>query len=164
MAGKQNIVYGVHPTIEALETGQSFDKVLLRKGISGNQINKIKQLIHERNIPWQQVPVEKLNRITGKNHQGVIGLVAPIDFQNIEAILPGIYEQGKNPFLLILDQISDIRNFGAITRTAEAAGVDAIIIPSKGSAQINSDALKTSAGALNHIAVCRTPNLLNTCK
>lgn len=164
MAEKQNMVYGIHPITESLESGKSFDKIFIRKGLTGNHINKIKQFVHTRKIPLQQVPIEKLNRITRKNHQGIIGLISPIDFQNIEDILPGLYEQGLNPFLVILDQISDIRNFGAIARTAEAAGVHAIIIPSKGSSQINSDAMKTSAGALNYIPICRTPNLYNTCK
>lgn len=164
MATKKDLIYGIHPMLEAAKSGQSFDKVFFRKGISGENITTLKQLLHENHVPIQYVPIEKLNRITGKFHQGVIGLISPIPFQDIETILPTLFEEGKNPFFLILDQISDVRNFGAITRTAEAAGVDAIIIPSKGAASINSDAMKTSAGALSYVPVCRSNNLNRTCE
>ncbi|MFO8087841.1 MAG: 23S rRNA (guanosine(2251)-2'-O)-methyltransferase RlmB [Bacteroidales bacterium] len=164
MTKKTELIFGIHPMLEALESGQSFDKIMLKKGISGNNISKIKTMARAQAIPTQYVPQEKLNRFTTKNHQGVIGLKAPIDFQDIEMVLPGLFEQGKTPFILILDEITDIRNFGAISRTAEAANVDAIVIPFKGSASITSDAMKTSAGALNYIQVCRSRNLKATCE
>jgi len=112
----------------------------------------------------QTVPAEKLDRVTRKNHQGVIAYISPITYSNIEEIVPGLFEKGETPLILILDQVTDVRNFGAIARTAEIAGVDAIIIPEKGAAQINADAIKTSAGALNLVPVCRTPSLSHTIK
>jgi 23S rRNA (guanosine2251-2'-O)-methyltransferase len=113
-------------------------------------------------VVYQFVPIEKINRITRKNHQGVVALLSPVDFYRIESLLPGIYEAGKDPFLLVLDQITDVRNFGAIVRTAECAGVHAVIIPEKGMAGIGADAVKTSAGAIHHMPVCRTDNLPKT--
>jgi 23S rRNA (guanosine2251-2'-O)-methyltransferase len=115
-------------------------------------------------IPMQLVPVEKIDRITRKNHQGIVAFISPITYYNIEEIIPKLFEEGKTPLILILDQVTDVRNFGAIARTAEVAGVDAIIIPDKGAAQINSDALKTSAGALHLIPVCRVKSLAMTVK
>ena len=164
MTAKKDLIYGIHPMLEAINSGQSFDKVYFRRGLSGDNIDKLKQLLQQNHVPIQYVPIEKLNRITGKFHQGVIGIISPIPFHEIDNILPALFEQGKNPFFLMLDQISDVRNFGAITRTAETAGVDAIIVPSKGSAGINSDAMKTSAGALSYIPVCRSHDLKNTCE
>ncbi len=119
-------------------------------------------MINKQKIPFQYVPVEKLNRITGKNHQGIITYISQISYHSIEQLIPSIFEKGDNPILLILDGVTDIRNFGAIARTALCAGVHAIIVPSRGSAQINSDAVKTSAGALLEIPVIRSDNLGNT--
>jgi 23S rRNA (guanosine2251-2'-O)-methyltransferase len=156
---KETFVYGFHSILEAIDSGKSIDKILFRKGLQGELFHKLFHQIREMGIPYQFVPVQKLNKITGKNHQGAIAFIAPIDFQNIEDILPGLFEAGKNPFVLILDRITDIRNFGAISRTAECAGVDAILVPERNSASINQDAIKTSAGALLKIPVCRTQNL-----
>jgi 23S rRNA (guanosine2251-2'-O)-methyltransferase len=114
------------------------------------------------NVPFQAVPTEKLNRVTRKNHQGVISYISPISYHSIEDVLPSLYEAGKTPLLLILDRVTDVRNFGAIARTAECAGVDAIIIPSRGGALISADAVKTSTGALHKIPVCREDNLKTT--
>lgn len=155
-------IFGIRPTIEAIKSGKEVEKILIQTGINGELFSELNRLIRENKIPTQYVPVEKLNRITGKNHQGIIAFVSPIAFHSIENLVPTIFEAGKTPLLLILDRITDIRNFGAITRTAECAGVDAIIIPTRGSAQVNSDALKTSAGALFKIPVCREENLKNT--
>jgi 23S rRNA (guanosine2251-2'-O)-methyltransferase len=116
-------------------------------------------LLKKNNIPYQYVPVEKLNRLTSKNHQGVVGYLSTVTYHKIQQILPTLFEEGKTPLLLILDRITDVRNFGAIARTAACSGVHAIIIPSKGAAQINADAIKTSAGALHTIPVCRENNL-----
>ena len=117
------------------------------------------KLVRLKRINYKHVPLEKINRLTRKNHQGVFAFISPIDFHNIEDVVPALYEQGKNPLILVLDRITDVRNFGAIARTAECAGVDAIIIPEQNAAAINADAIKTSAGALHKITVCRTWNL-----
>jgi len=123
---------------------------------------ELQELIKENQIATQFVPVEKINRVTRKNHQGVLAFISPIEFDNIENVLPGIYEEGKIPLILILDQITDVRNFGAIVRSAECAGVQAIIIPEKGMARIGADAIKTSAGAIHHVPICRVNNLYST--
>ncbi len=155
-------IFGIRPTIEAIKSGKEVEKILIQTGINGELFGELNRLIKEYKIPTQYVPIEKLNRITGKNHQGIIAFVSPIAFHEIESIIPTLFEQGKTPLILILDRITDIRNFGAITRTAECSGVNAIIVPTRGAAQINSDALKTSAGALFKIPVCREENLKNT--
>ncbi|MBL4651826.1 MAG: 23S rRNA (guanosine(2251)-2'-O)-methyltransferase RlmB [Flavobacteriales bacterium] len=156
---KSNIIFGTRPIIEAIQSGKEVDKVLIQKGIRGEVYAELNQMLKQRNIVSQHVPIEKLNRFTRKNHQGVVAFISPIIYQNIEDILPGIYEKGETPLLLILDRISDVRNFGAITRTAECAGVHAIIVPEKGRAMIGPDAIKTSAGALFKIPVCKHRSL-----
>jgi len=158
---KSNII-GIRACIEAIESGKEFDKLLFRKEIKSDLYQELFKIVNQKNIPFQFVPVEKLNRISSGNHQGVIGLISPITYQDIEMIIPMLFEQGKNPFILVLDQITDVRNFGAICRTAECVGVHAVVVPVKGSAQIGSDAIKTSAGALNHLPVCRVKNLTQT--
>lgn len=156
---KKNIIYGTRAVIEAVKSGKDFEKVLLRKSRNNELQKELLILLRKQTIPYQFVPIEKLNRTTGKNHQGVIAYLSEIKYQNIEHIIPGLYEQGKNPFVVILDGVTDVRNFGAIARTAECAGAHAILIPAKGSAQINADAVKTSAGALHSIPVCRSMNM-----
>lgn len=157
-----NLTYGIRAVIEAINAGKEVDKILIQQGLNNPLFNELKPLIRDKNIPFQYVPPEKLKRLTSQNHQGVIAYITSITYQKIEDILPGIFEQGKTPLILILDRITDVRNFGAIARSAECAGVDAIVIPSRGSAQINADAIKTSAGALHKIPVCRTDNLKAT--
>ena len=164
MGQNLDFIFGVRAIIEAIRSGKEIDKVLIRKGLAGELFQELFQEMKANNIGFQYVPVEKLNRITQKNHQGVIALVSPISYNNIESIIPWLFEQGKTPFILILDGVTDVRNIGAIARTAECAGVDAIIVPEKGSAQINADAVKTSAGALNYIQVCKVKSLINTVK
>jgi 23S rRNA (guanosine2251-2'-O)-methyltransferase len=159
---KSDLIFGTRPVIEALNSGKEIEKVLIQSDIKSENRNELRRLLGHKKIPFQFVPVEKLNRTTPKNHQGVIAFVSPIVFTEVEDILPDIFEKGKLPIFLILDRITDVRNFGAISRTAECAGVNAIIIPSRGSAQINADALKTSAGALFKIPICRSENLKNT--
>jgi 23S rRNA (guanosine2251-2'-O)-methyltransferase len=161
---KDNFISGFHSVLETLDSGKTIDKILFRKGLKSEQFHELFQLIRERGIPYQFVPQQKLDRITRKNHQGVIAFISPIAFQNVEDILPGLFEAGKNPLLMILDRITDVRNFGAIARTAECAGVDAILVPARNSASINHDAIKTSAGALLKIPVCRTDNLTDSAK
>ncbi len=159
---KSNFIFGTRTAIEAIRAGKEVDKIFIQKGLNNELFAELRKLITDGNIPHQFVPIEKLDRITGKNHQGVICFLSEITFYNIENLLPGIYEKGAVPLLLILDKVTDVRNFGAICRTAECSGVNAIIIPTRGSAQINADAVKTSAGALQLIPVCREENLKNT--
>ncbi len=159
---KEDFIFGTRAVIEAINTGRSIEKILIKKGLSNELFQQLQPLIKEFSIPVQQVPVEKINRITRKNHQGVLAFISPIEYNNIEVLLPGIFESGKDPILLVLDQITDVRNFGAIARSAECGGVDAIIIPEKGMARIGADAVKTSAGALYYVPICKTKNLTKT--
>ena len=158
----EDMIFGVRPVIEAIKSGKDIDKVLLKKGSGGDLYREVFDLIRDYDIPFQFVPLEKLNRVTRKNHQGVIAFISPVTFYDIENYLPQIFEKGENPFLLVLDEVTDVRNFGAIVRTAECAGVHAVIIPEKGSARISADAVKTSAGALHFVPVCRTKDLKKT--
>lgn len=156
---KNNVVFGVHPVLELLRSGKEVEKVLLQSGLRSPESSEIANHCRMHGIPVQYVPLEKLNRLTRKNHQGVVAFICPIEYQSLDKVLPMIYEAGRDPFVLLLDRVTDVRNFGAIARTAYAAGVDAIVIPSKGSALINGDAMKTSAGALSLINVCRVDNM-----
>lgn len=157
---KDQIVYGIHAVTEALDAGRELEKVLIKsaRGTS-DAFGELRNRLIAEKIPFQHVPQEKLNAITRKNHQGVIAFVSEIQYSEIEFILPEIFQKGKNPLILVLDQVSDVRNFGAIARTAECAAVDAIVVPYKGSARITAEAVKTSAGALHSIPVCRHPDL-----
>ena len=158
------MIFGIRAVAEAISAGKEVDKILIRKDLSGELAGELFTLINGSDIVVQRVPQEKLNSITRKNHQGVIAFISPINYQPIEEIVASLYEQGKVPFVLVLDHLTDVRNFGAIARTAECAGVDAIIIPSKGSVSVTADAVKTSAGALMNIPVCRVASLYNTVK
>lgn len=162
MKENESGIFGLRPVIEAIEAGKTIDKLFIQKGLQGEIFSELRKLIKDYDISVQYVPVEKLNRLTRKNHQGVFAFLSPVEFHKLDHLLPLIYEQGKTPFLLILDRVSDVRNFGAIARTAECVGVDAIIVPQKGSAAVNSDAVKTSAGSLYNIPICKEPNLKKT--
>lgn len=153
------LLIGTRPLIEAIEAGKTIDKVFIQKGLKGDTSKELWNLIRTHSITYSQVPVEKLNRITRKNHQGVVAFTSAVVFQNLGEIVTRIYEQGETPLILILDRLTDVRNFGAICRTAECTGVHAVVIPSRGSAPVNYDALKTSAGALHHLAICKEDNL-----
>jgi 23S rRNA (guanosine2251-2'-O)-methyltransferase len=157
-----NIIYGRHPVMEAVKAGKSIDKVMLQQGIRGEYEKELRFICKKNDVQLQVVPKERLNRFINGNHQGVIGFISLIEYQSIENILPLIYEQSETPLFLILDGVTDVRNFGAIARSAEIAGVHAIIIPQKGAALINADAIKTSAGSLTKIPVCRENSLVNT--
>ncbi|WP_018676145.1 23S rRNA (guanosine(2251)-2'-O)-methyltransferase RlmB [Riemerella columbina] len=157
-----DFIFGLRPVIEALEAGKTIDKVFLQNGLQGPIYAELKGLLAKHNIRPNYVPIEKLNRFTRKNHQGVVSFISDIPFYSIENVLPQIFEAGKVPFLIMLDRLTDVRNFGAIARTAECVGADAIIIPEKGAAPINSDAIKTSAGALYNVKVCKEKNLAHT--
>jgi len=159
---KDKMVYGVRPVIEALQAGKEIEKVLVVTGLKNELFPEMRKMLNEKDIPMQYVPIEKLNRVTRQNHQGVIAFVSPIIYEDYEQIVPALFDIGRNPLVLILDRITDVRNFGAIARTAECAGVDAIIVPSRGSALMGADAVKTSAGALFKIPVCRSVNLKDT--
>jgi 23S rRNA (guanosine2251-2'-O)-methyltransferase len=158
------LIYGIRPVMEAIHAGKEIDRIFIARGSHGELMQQLKQLLRTQNIFYTEVPVEKLNRLTRKNHQDVVCFISSIVYQRIEDIVPMIFEKGEVPLILILDRITDVRNFGAIARTAECCGVHAIVIPAKGAAQIGSDALKTSAGALNTIPVCREQNLVSVAK
>jgi 23S rRNA (guanosine2251-2'-O)-methyltransferase len=156
---KEDYIFGTRAVIEAVKNGRNIEKVLMRKGVDNALFAELFQLLKENNIPFQFVPVEKINRITRKNHQGVVANIAAVEFADLETLLPGLFEKGVYPLILILDQVTDVRNFGAIVRTAECAGVHAVVIPEKGMARIGADAIKTSAGALHSVPVCKVKSL-----
>jgi len=158
----ENLIYGIYPILEALNAGKDIEKIMLSRELRDPKVREITSLAGQLEIPVQKVPNEKLGSFTKSNHQGIVAFVSMIEYQPIEDILIHVFESGKQPMFIILDRITDVRNMGAIARSAECAGADALIIPSRGSAQVNADAIKTSAGALNLIPVHRTPNLKTT--
>ncbi|MEL6635236.1 MAG: 23S rRNA (guanosine(2251)-2'-O)-methyltransferase RlmB [Bacteroidota bacterium] len=157
---KDKMIYGRHPVLEALQSGTPIDKLLLQQGVRGDFERDIRHWSKRLNIPLQVAPKERLNRITSGNHQGIIGYLSLLTYQRLEDVLPLIYERSESPLLVLLDGVTDVRNFGAIARSAECCGAHALVIPKKGAAQINAEALKTSAGALNVIPVCREKSLI----
>lgn len=161
---EKDMIFGIRAVIEAVQAGKEIDKVLMRRDMTSELTRELFSVLNGIEVPVQKVPIEKLNKITMKNHQGVIAFISPVTYQRIEDIIPTIYEEGRMPFIVVLDGITDVRNFGAIARTCECAGVDAIVVPLKGGAALNGDAVKTSAGALLSIPVCREANLGNAIK
>lgn len=159
--GKPNLIFGMHPLLEALEAGREIDKILLKRGLRSEEVSRIIALARERTIPLQIVPEERLTRLTRKQHQGVIAFISEIEYTPLETLIPMLYEAGRSPFVLLLDGLTDVRNFGAIARTAECAGVDALIIPERGSVTVTADAIKTSAGALHRLPVCRVSSIMS---
>ena len=164
MIEKNEMIFGVRAVIEAIQAGKEIDKILIKRDMQSDLSKELFAVLKGTQIPVQRVPVERINRITRKNHQGVIAFISSITYQRTEDLVPFLFEQGKNLLLIMLDGITDVRNFGAIARTCECAGVDAIVIPSKNSVSVNADAIKTSAGALHTIPVCREQNLTQTIK
>ncbi len=158
------MIFGVRAVIEAIEAGKDIDKILVKRDIQSDLSKELFAALKGKFIPVQRVPVEKINRITRKNHQGVVAFIAAVTYQRTEDIVPTLFEEGKTPLLVMLDGVTDVRNFGAIARTCECAGVDAVIIPAKNSASVNADAMKTSAGALHTLPVCREQSLTATIK
>jgi 23S rRNA (guanosine2251-2'-O)-methyltransferase len=156
------MVYGTRAVLEAIRSGKEIERLFIQAGLNNPLLRELRHEMKEAGILFQMVPIEKLNRLTRSNHQGVIGIISSITYFQTDQIVPQLFEKGLVPLLLILDRITDTRNLGAIARTAECAGANAIIIPSRGSALINSDAIKTSAGALHHLPVCRENNLKDT--
>lgn len=161
---KSDMIFGVRAVIEAIEAGKDIDKILVKRDIQSDLSKELFTALKGKFIPVQRVPVEKINRITRKNHQGVVAFIAAVTYQRTEDIVPTLFEEGKTPLLVMLDGVTDVRNFGAIARTCECAGVDAVIIPAKNSASVNADAMKTSAGALHTLPVCREQSLTATIK
>ena len=166
MKGKQQdeIIIGTRPLEEAIMANKSIDKVWFQKGLKNEIVIRIRKLLADRKIIYQDVPLQKLNKITRKNHQGVIAFISPISFHDIEEVVMASFEKGKSPFILILDRVTDVRNFGAIVRSAEFFGVDAIVVPSRGGARVNFDSIKTSAGAIFNVPICKADNLYRTIK
>ena len=155
----QHIVYGIRPIIEAIESGKTVDKVFIQKGMRGPLFGKMEALLRKEGISMSFVPVEKLNRLTQGNHQGVVAKISPIDFHELENLVQAVLESGDTPLFLLLDQLSDVRNFGAIIRTAECAGVHGIVIQKKGGAPVSADTIKTSAGAIYKMPICKVDHI-----
>lgn len=158
---KSDYIFGIRAIIEAIEAGKNIDKILIKRDLTGDLAKELMGKVKEYDILVQKVPNEKLNRITMKNHQGAIAMLSPVGYYKLEHLIPLFYEEGRNPLVVVLDGLTDTRNFGAIARTAECAGVDAIVIPQRNSVTVTPDAVKTSAGALFHLPVCRERDTLS---
>ena len=156
---KTQTIFGTRAVMEAIRSGREIEKIYVQVGLSNDLIKELISEAKQRNVPYSFIPQQKLNHLGSKNHQGVVCILAAIQYSKIEDIIDKCYSEGKDPFLLVLDRITDVRNFGAIARTAECAGIDAIIIPEKGNAPITPDAIKTSSGALSHLPVCRAVDM-----
>ena len=152
-------LYGIRAVLEAIEANKSLEKIFLQKGLKGDLYFKLEKKVKEKNLSFSYVPVEKLNRLTINNHQGVVATISPISFFDLDELVTIVKNNKKNPIFIVLDQLSDVRNFGAIIRTAECTGVDGIIIPKSGSAPINGDTIKTSAGAIFNIPICKVDHI-----
>lgn len=164
MLEKDDYIFGIRAVIEAIEAGKEIDKVMVNRDLKGDLARELMETIKRHGIVVQKVPAEKIDRITRKNHQGVLAILSAITYERLDNVVPMIYEEGRVPFVVLLDGVTDVRNFGAIARTCECAGVDAIVIPRRGGVGVNGDAMKTSAGALNYLPVCRETSILNAVK
>lgn len=153
------MIFGTRAVIEAVQAGKEIDKILMRRDLQSDLSRELFGIVKGTGIPVQRIPKEKLDRLTRKNHQGVIAFIPAVAYQRLEDIVPFLYEEGKNPLIVLLDGVTDVRNFGAIARTCECAGVDAIVIPAHHSVSVNADAVKTSAGALLSIPVCKETSI-----
>ena len=156
---QSQMIFGTRTVIEAIQAGKDVDKILMRRDLQSDLSRELFNIVKGTNIPLQRVPQEKLDRLTKKNHQGVIAFISAVTYRKLEDIVPSLYEEGKNPFIVLLDGVTDVRNFGAIARTCECAGVDAIVIPAHNSVSVNADAVKTSAGALLTLPVCKEASI-----
>ncbi len=157
--GGSDMVFGIRAVMEALNAGKEIDKIWIRKNLEGDLSRELSEVLKGYEIPVQRVPQEKLMHLSSKNHQGVVAFISPITYQRLDQLIPSLYDQGIMPFVVVLDGITDVRNFGAIARSCACAGVHAVILPQTGSVSVNADAIKTSAGALYHLPVCRERNL-----
>lgn len=162
MQKESDYIFGLRPVIEAIKAGKPIDRLLVRQGLQGQLYHELMVEVRKYNIPFQIVPVERIELVTRKNHQGVLAWLSLIEFQNIENLLPMIFEKGEDPLIIALDGVSDVRNFGAIVRSADCLGAHGIVIPEKGSARITADAIKTSAGALHSFPVCREKSIVRS--
>lgn len=158
---RNEFIFGIRAVMEAIEAGKQIDKVLVKKDLSGELFSELLEMLRGRRIPVQRVPLQRIDKITRKNHQGVVALLSAITYHRLDHLVPSLYEEGLLPFVVVLDGVTDVRNFGAIARTCECAGVDAIVIPEHGSVSVQADAVKTSAGALLHMPVCRERNTVS---
>jgi 23S rRNA (guanosine2251-2'-O)-methyltransferase len=158
----KDIVFGIHPIREAILAEKEIERVLVQKDLNNPEVSDLLRFCVSRHIPFTVVPPEKLNRLTRKNHQGVIAFIASVMYASLDNIITQVFAEGKNPLIMMLDHVTDVRNFGAIVRTAECAGVHAIVIPDRGAARLGGDAYKTSAGALGIVPICREVNLYNS--
>jgi len=153
-------IFGIRAIIEAIESGSTINKVYLQKGLRGNLFYELDKLIKQHKIATSTVPVEKLNRLSkNSNHQGAVAQISPIEFYELEKLIETTLEKGSTPLFLLLDQLSDVRNFGAIIRTAECTGVNGIIIQKNGSAPVNAETIKTSAGAAFKMPICKVDHI-----
>ena len=162
--GKSDYIFGIRAILEAIDSGKTVDKVLIRRDLGGDLAKELLDKVKKYDIVVQRVPLEKLNRITMKNHQGAIALLSPVGHHKLDNIIPQLYEDGKTPLAIVLDGVTDARNFGAIARSADCAGVDFIVVPERGSASVTSDAVKASAGALFYVPVCRERDTVTAVK
>jgi 23S rRNA (guanosine2251-2'-O)-methyltransferase len=163
---KENeMIFGIRAIIEAIESDKEIDKIILKKDLQSELSHELFEVLRSHPlIQVQRVPLERINKYTRKNHQGAIAFISSTHYQRVEDLVQNIFEEGKDPFFIILDGVTDVRNFGAIARTCECAGVDAIVIPFRGSVSVGADAIKTSAGALHTLPVCKEKNLVQTVK
>ena len=159
---KESFIYGIHPVMEAIKENKEIDKVIIQTDLRNPHLTELRKLLKEYKISSQNIPLQRLNHISKGNHQGVVAYLSPVEFQPFEEVLSKVYEEGKNPFFLLLDRVSDVGNFGAICRTAECTGVHGIIIPVKGSAQVNAEAVKRSSGAILKSNISRERDLAAT--
>ena len=159
MEQKNQYLFGMHPVIEALETNKKIEKVLFRQGMDGIQFHRLLQTLQEKDVPVQFVPEERLNRFTKGRHQGVVALISQVEYVSVEDMVANALQKSEMPLIILLDGVSDVRNFGAIARSAECAGASGIIVPAKGGAAINADAIKSSSGALLRISTSKVPNM-----
>jgi len=159
---EDNMIFGIRPVMEAIDAGREIERIFLQRDIQNPLARELKKMLADKGISYSPVPAEKLNRLTRKNHQGVVCFLGLVAYHKLDQLVPSLFEKSEFPLVLILDRVTDVRNFGAICRTAECTGVDAVIVPEKGAAMVNGDAVKASAGALNRIKLCREYNLKET--
>lgn len=156
---KGHQIFGIRAIIEAIQAGKEIDKVFIQKDAQGELMKDLMKVMKRASVNFSYVPVEKLNKLTQNNHQGAVATIAPVSFHNLETLIETVIDSGKTPLFLILDQISDARNFGAIIRTAECTGVNGIIIQKQGAAPVNGDTVKTSAGAVFNVPICKVEHI-----
>lgn len=160
MKAESEYIFGLRPVIEAIRAGRQIERLLVRQGLQGALYHELMTEVKKHKIAWQIVPAERIELVTRKNHQGVLAWLSLIEYQDLSILLPMIFEKGEEPLIIALDGVSDVRNFGAVVRSADCLGAHAVLIPEKGSARITADAVKASAGALSTMPVCREKSLV----